>query len=521
MQHFISKHCNKISGTLSSFDRVLFKGHLPIAWGKSMEKFMSGQGRLIKEFKTFVEKHSTRLVEHAKTIAEKENRPYIFLRTNVRKEQKAREIAEKDRIKNGLICIFSAVEGCQSFKLAYGKGRPNIKNAPRKCLCLYFYFIDKTFGFMHIRIQTWFPFTIQVCVNGHEWLAGQLDKRNISYTRPVYGKKAMMSDNTFLHVADFKRAQRIADKFPRLKWPAILHRFARSVNPLLKDLLSPMEYYWVAEQSEFATDIIFKDHSRLESLYEKLLKHATLFFSCEDIMTFLGKKLHGGFAGDIINTTRRRWPGARVKHRVKGNWIKMYNKAGNVLRVETVINSPSEFKVRRRGICKGREAIGWFPMPKGVAHLRRHAGICTSANGRYLDSLAAVEDPAIAIQELHRLAEPVRQNDRPFRGFNPASGEDVRTLAAIMRGEHTLNGFRNKDVRCHLFSHTSDERESRRQSAAVSRVFKRLHVRKFIAKIPRSRRWRVTRKGVAVMTAVLKLYHEDYPDSIVAVYASA
>ena len=520
MQHFLMKHCNKISGILSSFDRVLFKGHLPIAWAKSMEDFMSRQGLLIKEFKNFVEKYSTRLVEHAKAIAEKEDRPYIFLRTNVRKEQKAREIVEKDRIKNGLICIFSAVEGCQSFKLAYGRGRPNIVNSGRKCLCLYFYFIDKVFGLMHIRIQTWFPFTIQVCVNGHEWLAEQLDKHNIAYTRPAYGREATMSDNTFLHIDDFKRAQKIADKFPKLKWPAILRRFARSVNPLFKDLLSSMEYYWVAEQSEFATDIIFKDHSRLESLYEKLLKHAALFFICEDIMTFLGRKLHGGFAGDIINTTKRRWPGARVKHRVKGNWIKMYNKAGNVLRVETVINRPYEFKVRRKGICKGREAAGWFPMPKGVAHLWRHAEICTSANGRYIDALAAVEDPASAIRELHQLAEPLRQNDRPYRGFNPASREDVQILTAIMRGEHILNGFRNKDVRCHLFPRPGDERETRRQGASVSRIFKRLHVRKLIAKIPRSRRWRVTRKGVAVMTAVLKLYHEVYPDSIVAVYAS-
>ena len=154
MKRFIQKHSNKITGALSCFDRVMFKGHLPINWAESMEQFISGQGLLIKDFKNFVIKHSASLTQHAKTVAAKAARPYIFLRKPVRKEKLARKIACKDSITSGLVCVLSAVEGCQSFKLAYGKGRPKIISTTRKCLCLYFYFIDHVFGFMHIRIQT-------------------------------------------------------------------------------------------------------------------------------------------------------------------------------------------------------------------------------------------------------------------------------------------------------------------------------------------------------------------------------
>lgn len=504
MNHFVKKHSTKISGVLSSFDRILFKGHLPISHAQGMENFLSRQGLLIRDFKGFVEKHSAQLKHYARDIAAKAQRPYRYLTRTVRKEELARKIASEDRISSGLICIFAILEGCQSFKLVYGEGRPTIVNAPRKCLCLYFYFIDPVFGFMHVRLQTWFPFTIQVCLNGHDWLARQMEKHDIASQNVA---------NAFIQIDNPGRAQRLADRFPTLPWPRILTRFARKANPLLKNLLSTMDYYWVVDQAEYATDVMFTSREILKPLYENLLKHATLCFSAEDIMTFLGRKLHSGFAGEIISTFKKRWPGARIKHRMKENWIKMYDKIGCVLRVETVINHPYEFMVRRRGIWKGERVVGWFPMRKGVANFYRYAEVSRAANGRYLDALAVVDDPAVAYRQLHLLVEPVRYKDRPSRGFNPASDGDIRLFSAVMRGEHMIEGFRNKNIRPHLFSPPKGLREARPQSAAVSRLFKRLHVRGLIAKIPRSRRWRVTVNGQTIMSMVLKLHHEFYPQA--------
>jgi hypothetical protein len=73
-------------------------------------------------------------------------------------------------------------------------------------------------------------------------------------------------------------------------------------------------------------------------------------------------------------------------------------------RVETVISNPYEFKVRRKGTRRGMEIVGWFPLPKGIAHLFRFAEVSLASNRRYLDALATVRDPSPAARELERLA---------------------------------------------------------------------------------------------------------------------
>jgi hypothetical protein len=506
VERFLKKHAQNITGTISCFDRILFKGHLPISWGGAMERFMGMQGLLIKDFKRFVTQQSERVKAHAKLMAQKAKRPYIHLNRLIRKEDMARQIAARDGVASGLVCVIAAVEACQSFRLLYGEGRPRIVNAPRKCLCLYFYFVDRQFGLMHVRIQTWFPFTVQVCLNGHEWLARKMDKHGIAYQK---------LDNAFVRIQDSRRAQRFADGFVRKNWPRILRVLARRVNPLLDGLLKGFGYYWVVEQAEFATDVIFKDRPALKPLYKELVKHAVVCFTAEDVLTFLGKKLHGNFTGEVHTHYKKRYPGARVKHRIAQNGIKMYDKHGIVLRIETVINRPYAFKVRRWGKRKGKHVMGWFPMAKGVANLYRYAEVCIASNRRYLGALASVADPSQAQASLRNLAKPLRKNGRTHRGFNPASDDDTRLFAVIMRGEHAIMGFRNSDIRHHLFTTAKTQRHKRRQSAHVSRLLKRLHVRRLIAKIPRSRRWRLTPDGEAIMSMALTLHSEKYPQLLI------
>ena len=124
-----------------------------------------------------------------------------------------------------------AVEPCQSFKVVPGEGRPRLVRAQRKCLCFYFYFLDPKLGLIHVRIQSWFPLVIQVCLNGHDVLARKLDKHGVAYRK---------EDNAFTWIEDTRRAQRFADRLVRMNWPRILTSLARRVNPLLKDLLAGM-----------------------------------------------------------------------------------------------------------------------------------------------------------------------------------------------------------------------------------------------------------------------------------------
>jgi hypothetical protein len=344
---------------------------------------------------------------------------------------------------------------------------------------------------------------VQICLNGHEYLARRLAADGIGFVR---------ADNALLSVDDCARAQELADMFIHEQWPTILSQFARRVNPLLADVLHGMQYYWVIDQAEYATDIMFRDPASLKPLYQNLLKHALHCLGAEDVMTFLGRKLHSNFAGQLVNYMKKRWPGARIKHRMKENWIKMYDKHGMVLRVETVINHPYEFKVRRRGKRQGKLIVGWFPMAKGVANLYRYAEVCRSANTRYLSALAVVPHPGDTRVQIARLAQPVRHNGRSYRGLNPLARADLDLFRAVLRGEYAIHGFRNRDIRLHLYAAHTNKSTMRRQAARISRLFRLLHRHGLLAKIPRTRRWRVSSKGQRLMSVAVQVHTLDYPD---------
>lgn len=189
----------------------------------------------------------------------------------------------------------------------------------------------------------------------------------------------------------------------------------------------------------------------------------------------------------------------------------MYDKFGSVLRIETVINHPYEFRVRRKGIRNGKEVTGWFPMAKGVANLPRYAEVCGAANERYLEALACVEDPSKALGELAKLTQPVRKLKAVHRALNPFSPGDLALFRAVLRGEHTIKGFYNRDIRLQLYGHHKDKNMRRRHSASVSRLLRLLHAHRLIAKIPNTHRWRVTKRGNRLLSAILRLHTQEYP----------
>jgi len=504
MERFLEKHKEKVVGALECCDRLLLKGYLPFGSGRSLEAFLDRRGILCKDFKPFVLKQSERLKAHARAIAEKHQRPIIPIHPGLRKEDHAREIAERDGIGHGLVCIFTAVETCSSFVLRPGKGKPRLHRARRKCLHLYYYYMDRHFGLIHVRLQTWFPFMVQVCVNGHEWLARKMDRHGIAYER---------MDNAFASIGDLPRAQQFADAMLRTNWVGILERFARRVNPLLGDLLAGTSHYWVIDQAEFSTDIIFKDRAALQSLYPHLLRHASLCFGAEDIMAFLGRTLHPAFKGEIHSDCKKRFLGTRIRHAVKGNAIKMYDKHGRILRVETVINQPREFKSFREGARHGERILGWFPMAKGIANLKRYAEISRQANQRYLDALCAVEDPSAAYGELHDVCHPVTYKQRRRRGLNPLSKPDAQLFAAVLRGEHAIKGFQNRSLQTLLYaSKPASAAERNRRRAAVTRRIQLLRAHRLVAKIPHSQRYRLTQRGQQLMAAAIYLGKKDLPD---------
>jgi len=503
LKEFLDKHAESIAGVLNSFDRIIFKGHLPISWPEGMESFLRREKVLVKDFKPYVTRVSKRVTDHAREVAAEAKRPHRHVRGKLDKEAEARQLAEADHITEGLVCVFTRVEQAQSFKLKFGKGRPLLVGDQPKCLCVYFYLMDRVFGLIHVRLQTWFPFTVQVYVNGHEWLARQMKAKGLGFEQ---------IENAFVVLSDAAKANRLASSFAGLDWPRVLERWAHHANPLFKDLLRGMRYRWGVEQAEYATDILMKTPAALKGLYPALVEHATLRWAASDILGFLGRKLDGRFSGDYRTEVKRRMEGVRVKHWVNANAIKMYNKHPLLLRIETVINRPYQFKVRRPGRRHGRLVVEWFPMSKRVRYLPRYAEVSFQANSRYLQGLSVVTDLSEQIRVIDTVCEPVLREQHRTRGLNPLRKRETALFAAVLHGEHALHGFTFRDIaRVAAIRLPSDPKQRRRLSSKVYRRFAMLRAHGLIAKIPRSRRWRVSHKGHAFMAVALKLKTHDLP----------
>jgi hypothetical protein len=160
-----------------------------------------------------------------------------------------------------------------------------------------------------------------------------------------------------LRIDDLEMASRLCEHFVRKRWPSVLEAFAKRVNPLLPKVRAAghPSYYWVLDQAEVATDVMFKDRAALRAVFPDLVRHASLGLSSDDVLRFLGRKLHPALIQEVVTDSKRRPEGWRVKHRIGQNWIKMYDKV-SVLRVETVITNRAS-----SGSC------AWSPPPQAGA----------------------------------------------------------------------------------------------------------------------------------------------------------
>lgn len=507
MEGFISRHAKAVIGTLCGFDRLVFRGTLRLlAHRGGMMNYLGSVGVLLKDFAAHAQVMSEQLKEASLAVARQSGRPVRYLASSaINKEDVARQIARADGLEEGLICVVTAVEPCLSYEIVSKRQARVIDLEPRrrKCLYLYHYQNHPRFGFMHARIQTWFPFAIQICINGREWLARMMDQAGLAYVR---------RDNCFVWLQDPVAAQRLMDRQLRTAWPEALDGVARHLNPAHAAMFAvrPIDYYWTTYQSEWASDIMFRDADTLARLYPRFVHHGLTTFLSPDVMRFLGRnvaasgRLPPALKADVVSDLKCRPEGVRIKHRLGDNSIKMYDKQACVLRIETTINNAADFRTFRKPEGKPTAPMSWHPMRKGITDLHRRAQVSQAANERYLQALAAVEDPRSLGELASRLCRPVQRNGRRIRALNPYAPVDVELLQAISRGEFTINGFRNRDLRCLLFTDPpASKQQQRRQAAAVSRKLALLRGHGLIKKVAGTHRYHLTSQGRAIVTALL------------------
>jgi hypothetical protein len=486
MKKFLQRHGEQILGVLSGFDRIRLRGALRLLQtAGGVVSWLQQRGWPLESFVDVAESMTKRLCRRTEQLAEEAGRKVIYLAEKTDKEDLVQAIRQEQGVAdNGLVAVLSAVEPVASYTQYRSKTTSFLRRGMRKCKHYYFYWEDGRFGLCHVRLATWFPFDCHILLNGREWLARQLDAEGIGYLR---------RDNCFIGIEDFARAQRLADGQPRLPWPGQLNRLLRRAHPLHAEFFggdAAIDYYWTSEQTEWATDVLFRDPQVLARLYPPLIRHGMETFQSPDVLRFLGHKMpaHGGvnghYQGAVMSDLKRREEGVRIKHRAGKNTVKMYNKQPTVLRVETTLNDEQGLKAYRRkqGDMEGKPA--WRKLRKSVADLPRRCKLSQAANDRYLEALATISADAPLAELTDPLCQSVMVGQRRYRGLRPFDPAEVRLLKAVSCGEFLIAGCRNRDIRMALYGGTSNPAEVRRQAARVSRQIALLRAHGLLKKIP-------------------------------------
>lgn len=510
MNPFIQAHMSKVIGMISGWDRLRFRGTVRmLANVAGLRRFLSFTGRyLFKDFGKHAQELSGQVRSQSLAAAAAAGRPVVHLADPyVCKEDKAREIQARDRVKEGLICVLTAVEPCWSYDLKSRQTpegrRLELVRAYRKCQHLYHYYQHPEFGFMHVRLQTWLPFNLHVCLNGREWLAQQMDRAGIGYLR---------RENCFAWVADVAGAQALLDQQVKFNWEEGLAALVPQVNPAFAAIRAGcrMDYYWSLDESEWASDIMFERQAELTGLYGRLIQHGIQGLGCRDVLRFLGRKVERGITGrlalEVVSDLKERAEGMRIKHRVGANSIKMYNKQQTVLRVETTLNQVAQLQAPRQKAGK----VVWEKMRKGVADIARRAEVSQAANDRYLEAMAVVESHVPLKTLTESLAQPLTRAGRRFRGLNLLGAADAQLLAVVGDGKFLIHGFRNKDLQEMLFDTPADSpRQKRQRSGQITRRLALLRAHGLIRKVAHTHRYFVTDKGRQVISALQAARNAD------------
>ena len=504
MHKFLQRFGANVRGMLSGFDRLRFRGsNRSLCHAGGILAFLCWVKVLLKDLGAYAEDRTQTLCTAIEQRATELKVPVVYVPSSTDdKEAIAVAAAQQRNQQAGLIAVLSCVEPCRSVAMRrddQGLLQPCLEE--RKCLHYYHYYLDPKFGLMYTRLQSWFPFTMHIGINGREWLAQQLKRAKIDYAK---------MDNCFTALGDFGRAQRLLDAQVHADWPLVLERLAARSNPLHRQLLPELHpYYWSLEASEWATDILFRTPTDLAAVYPLLVRHGMETMHSADVMRFLGHKVpetgqvHGNFDGEVLTEMQRRVEGTRVKYQVKTNSAKMYDKYGN-LRLETTLNQVSEFKTYRSATGDEGGAKSYRKMRKGVVDVPARAQLSQEINDRHAEMLAAAVDTEAVGKMLETIGQPVQWRGRRTRGLNPLGCGDVKLMEIVSHGDFMINGFRNRDVREALHGQAPvASEEQRRQSAAVTRQLRLLQAHDLIRKVVGSHRYQLTEVGQRTITAVL------------------
>jgi hypothetical protein len=408
----------------------------------------------------------------------------------MRKEELVRPYYGRLGPHEGIACVLTSLENSRTF-LSYTPQRTprsgdaayrRIETGRKRFLHLYWYVWDPVMGPMSLRVATYLPFTVTCYLNGHHFVSERLRQAGVALYQ---------QDNAILRVADPVALQAAADALT----PAVLQERCEYWTAKVAPTFSPAEraamdlrYRYSVAQLELATDVIFAEPSPLPALFRRAVELGLLLGGADRTAHLFGRQITSRYRGKLQTVLDRRNEGHPVlRAYYRTSFVKQYEKAETLLRTETCINDPYHLNVGRR----------LENLPQLVTRM-------AETNQRFLDAQAELLACTVDQGELARLAQPVQVGQRRVPGLRMQDDRVIRLLDVLLHPGSFVTDWTSRDVLARLLDrHRLTETDYRLSQLRYD--LGKLRAHGFVERIGRTRRYRLTARGLKLGVLLVKL----------------
>lgn len=478
---FIEQFSDNIRFSYRCFDRVIIRGYIhSLFYLGSVVFFLRSLG--FKKLSQGVLRILTdQLDAHIKKEADKHHIPIIWWPSVTNKKKASqldyvlRNYANRYKGKgNHAYCILTnreSVTTVSSRELTNKKGKiyQKLYQVTKQVKQYYIYFHDEVLGGpCYLKISSYLPFTCEFYFNGHNAIKIKLDEAAIRYR---------MKDNSFVEISDIETfhaiIKEITGEVVRNRINYWMKRFFKFNKGKYSTKSKYLVHDWYMSQVEVCSNVIFKSSRFCTSLFERLLEKFKSIGSPDSLSQIFDQRR--GRKNGIKNSIRLYDNKACAKSWFRGNSIKLYNKLGYFLRVETTINAP--------------KLLGSLKLKKPVAYLQAYLWFGIGSNNRYLDCCADVDVSSILDDQIERYTKPVLDSKgRAVTAPDLRKDRQTALFSELLKLKYMAHDFRTKELVKGLSEHF-------RNSAQIRYEMKKLLVRGLIEKRQHTNYYRVTKIG--------------------------
>jgi hypothetical protein len=477
--------------TVDCVDRLYLNSYVPnLQVGAQVVKFLEGHLGFPISSPAVVDKIGNAFRRNVKGFAQRRHIPILQLNKPDRTRWDDRKLDHVrpylDRAERagrfGVVAIVAAQEFQWVFSATKQTGTTGgvwfkWAKQERRVGVYYFYVLDRDFGPGFIKICTYFPYPAKVWVNGHEWAKRQAQRAHLAFTALANG---------FASCPRPDRLQAICDRFGPGDIQAFFDRWIAVIPTPLTDADRAAGYWWELSmrQVEVSRTLVFDDPRRARAFFEALV--------CDNVGIGRPDQVAMVFARPLRRPTKHPYrqrvftPGTEVHidFSYKHSRVKQYLKEGRALRIETVINKPSDIDVRAR-----------------LEHLPEVINKARQVNDRLLMIERAGQGCAIGSALFERIHQPYAREGQRTGAFRFGDSRAMALAGALCCIVHAVTGFTNHSLRGLVAGLLGTPYSTNQMTYDLRRL--RLHG--LIERIPRTHTYRLTAEGIRVAVFYTKL----------------